>query len=76
MFFQELIQLRDGMAHGIIAEINKSGIDQIIKFKELKDKSGIKVEFIMSLEIKKLIKIQKSLIELRRHIMKLSGDKK
>ena len=35
---QELIQLRDGMAHGIIADINNSGIDKIVKFKELENK--------------------------------------
>ena len=67
---EELVQLRDAMAHGITAEINKSGTIQLVKFKETKDPKELKVEFSLTLEFERIAQIKQSLMELRRHIMK------
>ncbi len=67
---QELIQLRDAMAHGITAEINKSDKVQLVKFKEMKDQKELKVEFSLTLEFERITQIRQSLMELRRHIVK------
>lgn len=42
---QELIQLRDAMAHGLIVEIDNSGVTEIVKFKEVKGEKELKVKF-------------------------------
>lgn len=60
----ELVQLRDALAHGTIAEINNSGSEQLIKFKET-DKKELKVEFSLTLDHKKLAQIRQSLTEFR-----------
>lgn len=66
----EIIYLRDAMAHGIMAEVGGSGIDQLIKFKEDKDNKKLVVEFSRSLELDRLIKIRLSLRGLRQVIFK------
>lgn len=69
---KELTKLRDAMAHGVIAEINKDEVNQLVKFKESKSKDGnkqLKVEFSMLFKLEKLIQIRQSLKELRRHII-------
>ncbi|MFA7315932.1 MAG: hypothetical protein WC059_04000 [Candidatus Paceibacterota bacterium] len=70
----ELVELRNAMAHGFIAEIDNSGVDEVVKFK--KQKSGtLMVEFSMSLEQKKVEQIRQSLKELRRYVALEAADK-
>lgn len=68
----ELIELRNAMAHGLIAEVGNSGVDELIKFKEVK--GLLKVEFSMTLEEPRLQQIRQSLKELRRYIAKEATD--
>ncbi|MFA4818250.1 MAG: hypothetical protein WC621_00170 [Patescibacteria group bacterium] len=70
---QELVQLRHAMAHGIIAEIDKNGVDQLIKFKINKQKK-LEVEFSMILEPQRIDQIRQSLKELRRYIGQKADD--
>ncbi len=72
---QELIDLRNAIAHGVIADVNNSGFDQLIKFREIKNKE-LKIEFSITLEISRLAQIRQSLKELRIDIMKEIDDKK
>ncbi len=67
---QELVQLRDAMAHGVTTEINKSGVIQLVKFKENKKSKELKVEFSLDLQLEKIVHIRRSLVDLRRCIMK------
>ncbi|MFA6397675.1 MAG: hypothetical protein WDK96_02405 [Candidatus Paceibacterota bacterium] len=71
---QELIDLRNAMAHGFIAEVNYSGIDEVVKFKKQKDNT-LMVEFSMPLEQKRIRQIRQSLYELRRYIALEAADK-
>jgi len=71
----ELVQLRDAMAHGVIAEIDNRGVIELVKFKETKDIKELKVEFSMSMEPKRIAQIRQSLKEFRRHIMQEVDDK-
>ncbi len=71
---QELIDLRNAMAHGFISEINYSGIDEVVKFRKQKD-GTLLVEFSMTLEQKRIRQIRQSLKELRQHIMLVAADK-
>lgn len=73
---QELIDLRNAMAHGIIANINKNEVAQLVKFREVKDKKELKVEFSMKLEIERIAQIKQSLKELRRYIGQEADDNK
>lgn len=61
----ELMQLRHAMAHGIISEINESGTTEIIKFKKIKQKNEIEIEFSMPLDIKRMLQIRQSIHELK-----------
>ena len=70
----ELVELRNAMAHGLIVEINHSGVDELIKFRKNKD-DALVVEFSMKLERKRIQKIRQSLMELRRYITIEAGDK-
>jgi hypothetical protein len=69
----ELVELRDAMAHGIISEIDRGGVDRLVKFK--KQNGVLTVGFSMSLESNRLQQIRQSLKELRRYVMKEAGDK-
>lgn len=71
---QELIDLRNAMAHGFIAQINNSGIDEVVKFRRQKDNT-LMVEFSMTLEPKRIAQIRQSLKELRRYIALEAADK-
>lgn len=71
---QELIDLRNAMAHGFIAEVNYSGIDEVVKFKKQKDNT-LMIEFSMPLEQKRIKQIRQSLKELRRYIALEAADK-
>jgi hypothetical protein len=71
---QELIDLRNAMAHGLTAEINGGGIAELVRFKKVKE--GLKVEFNMALEPKRIAQIRQSLKELRGYIMKECDDNK
>lgn len=73
---EELIQLRNAMAHGLIAEVNNSGIAELVKFKKIKSKQELEIEFSMPLEIQRLAQIRQSLKELRGYIMKEVDDNK
>ncbi len=71
---QELIDLRNAMAHGLVIEINHDGVDRLIKFR--KQKSGtLKVEFALTLEIVRIESIRTVLRNLRRFIAIEAGDK-
>ena len=75
---QDLINFRNAMAHGIIAKINGSNFDQLVKFKENKkgNKKIMRVEFSMSLEMGRIKKTRKSLMKLRRRIALEASDSK
>ena len=74
-FPQELVELRNAMAHGIISQINQKSFDQLVKFRNYQ-KEDFKIEFQMNLEIERLMQIKKSLCELRRNLGKICNDKK
>lgn len=71
---QELIDLRNAMAHGFILQINNSGTEELIKFRK-QDDGTLLVEFSLLLEPNRLAQIRQSLMELRRHIAKEAADK-
>jgi len=71
---QDLVDLRNAMAHGLVIEINHDGVDRLIKFR--KQKSGkLKVEFSLTLETIRIESIRTELRNLRRFIAKEAGDK-
>lgn len=70
---QIVIDLRNAMAHGLIAEINRSGAEELVKFRKHKD--GLHVEFQTTLEIEKISTIRNSLSNVRRIIAKEAADK-
>lgn len=72
----EVVQLRDAMAHGVTAEIDNSGTIQLIKFKESKNPKELVVEFSLTLELSRIAQIRQSLMELRRYIVKEIDEKK
>jgi len=72
---QELIDLRNAMAHGLIAEIDHGGVDELIKFRKQED-GTLKIEFSMTLETKRINQIKQSLKEIRRYIAIEAADKK
>lgn len=71
---KEFMDLRHAMAHGMIIKINGSDVNEIVKFKELKNQKGLEVEFHMSLELEKLKNIRKSLQDIRMHLGQLAND--
>ncbi len=71
---QELVDLRNAMAHGLITEVNNSGTEELIKFKKQSD-GTLMVEFGLMLEPQRLAQIRQSLKELRRYIAKEANDK-
>lgn len=71
---QELIDLRHAMAHGIISQINGSNVDQLIKFKEIKNSKELKIEFSLSLEQERIMQLRQSLKKIRGYIMKEVND--
>ncbi len=70
----EMVRLRNAMAHGIIAGINKNGIEHLVKFQENENEKELKVEFSLPLELKRLSMMRQSLKELRRYIMQVAKD--
>lgn len=72
---QELINLRNAMAHGLVAEIDRDGVNRIIKFREQKKSKKLKVEFSLTLEAVRIEAIRASLKKLRRLIAIEAGDK-
>lgn len=70
----ELTNLRNAMAHGIIADINKSGLEELIKFKTIPECNDIEVEFHLPLEMPKLKAILENLYVLKRHLMEVAKD--
>ncbi|MBU3979224.1 hypothetical protein KJ980_05510 [Patescibacteria group bacterium] len=72
---QELIQLRHAMAHGVIAEIDKNGVNHLVKFKR-NYKKELEVEFSMPLEAQRITQIRQLLKEFRRYIGKEADDNK
>lgn len=72
---QELIDFRNAMAHGLIAEINHSGVDEIIKFRTREKDDVLIIEFSMPLEQKRINQIKQSLKELRQYIALEAVDK-
>ncbi len=72
---KELIELRDAMAHGLIAQVNNSEYNQLIKFKESKDPKELRIEFSMTLEPQRITEIRKNLSLLRQQIQKLVDEK-
>lgn len=72
-FWTYLVEFRNAMAHGVIAEIGNSGVDELIKFKRRKGK--LVVEYQLPLEIQRLRQLRQSFKELRSHIMNEARDK-
>jgi hypothetical protein len=64
---KELEDLRNAMAHGIIAQINKSGPDQLVKFRN-QENGELLVEFAKQLEMSWLQAVRLNLAKLRRKI--------
>lgn len=73
---QAFIDFRHAMAHGIITQINNSGTEQLIKFKENKKLKELSVEFSIPLETKRLSQLRQSLHEFRGYIMREVDDNK
>jgi hypothetical protein len=72
---QELIGLRDAIAHWIISEIWINETPQLVKFKESKiNPKELKVEFSINLDQVTLKKLRQLLNELRRAIILVAGD--
>lgn len=71
---QELIDLRNAMAHGLILEINNSGTEELVKFRK-QDDGTLMVEFGLILETQRLLQIRQSLKELRRRVSSEAADK-
>lgn len=71
---KEIVELRDAMAHGVIAQINNDSTEQLIKFKETENKE-LKIEFSLTLEPNRIAQLRQSLKELRGYIMKEANDK-
>lgn len=69
----EVIELRNAMAHGFIAELGGSGIEELVKFKKVH--GVLRVDFSMTLEESRLQQLRQSLKELRRYIAKEAEDK-
>jgi hypothetical protein len=72
---KELTELRHAMAHGLIAQVNNSEYNQLIKFKESKEPKELRIEFSMTLEPQRLTEIRKNLSLLRQQIQKLVDEK-
>jgi hypothetical protein len=70
---QELIDLRNAMAHGSILQINSSGTEELIKFRK-QNNGTLMIEFSLLLEPNRLAQIRQSLMELRRYIAKEATD--
>ena len=70
---QELVNLRNAMAHGLIAEIDSSGFEELVKFKKI-DNGNLKVDFSLKLESKTIDTIHVSLHQLRRHLALKAQD--
>ncbi len=67
---KELSQLRNGMAHGVMSQVNWGDYQELLKFREKKEEGLLEIEFQMYLELWRLKQIRQSLVELRRYIMK------
>lgn len=72
-FWTLLVEFRNAMAHGVVAEIGNSGVDELIKFKPGKKK--LVVEYALKLEMQTLRQLRQSFKELRCHIMNEAGDR-
>lgn len=72
---KEFVELRHAMAHGVIVEVDKDGVDRLVKFKKNKQKN-LEIEFSMPLERKRMAQIRQSLKEIRREIGKEADDNK
>jgi len=71
---QDFVDFRHAMAHGIIAQINNSNTEQLIKFNENKKLKELSVEFSLPLETKRLLQLRQSFHELKGYIMKELDD--
>lgn len=65
---EEFKQIRHAFAHGIVAEIDKDGTMQLIKFKTQK-KKDLEVEFSMILDLEKMKKLRETLNSLRKKLV-------
>lgn len=72
-FPQELIDLRNAMAHGVIARVGNDETDILFKLKKNKQKE-LEIEFSMPLEKQRIDQIRQCLREIRRHIGKKADD--
>lgn len=72
-FWTLLVDFRNAMAHGVIAEIGDSGVDELIKFKP--EKGKLVVEYSLPLEVQRLRQLRQSFKELRCHIMNEARDR-
>ena len=66
---KELIDFRHAMAHGLVAKIGKSEVNELVKFKK-QDDDSLEVEFSITLEPERLERIRKLLRKIRVDISK------
>lgn len=62
------------MAHGVIAQIDNSNINQLIKFKEIKETKEVEVEFSTLLGLEELQKRRDSIYAIKVSLMNLARD--
>jgi len=70
-----LVQLRNALAHGLIAELDFSGTIDIIKFREHTNNKTLEIEFSMPLDQQTLNRFRQKIKDFRRNIMTEVDDK-
>jgi len=71
----EIVQFRNAFAHGLIVELDHSGVVELVKFREHKKNKRLMVEFSIPLEAKRVTQMRQSFKELRRLIMNEVDEK-
>lgn len=68
----ELINFRHAVAHGVLAEIDGSGTDELVKFKVIDRK--LVTDFVLKMELSRLRQLKQSVREMRRWIALVTTD--
>ncbi len=68
---KEVAELRNAMAHWLIAQVNNSWVEELIKFKENSVDKELIIEFNLHLTTTTLKQLRQSIKELRQDIMAL-----
>lgn len=69
----ELVALRNGLAHGFIFSLGKDKVEELVKLKKT-DMDEVVVDFHMSLELEKMIKLRQTIHDYLRIVIKLAED--